>query len=978
MKIHSFRLGTFPLFLVLSILYSVPFFTESQAQLASVGNVYLSTQAMVDSIPPYEIISGRLWITGTDITNLDSLYHITEIQEDLFISDANSLANIDGLSNLHTIGEELFFSSAPDPNLFLKDLDAFSNLTSVGTNIYIRNLDSLTHIGGLSGVTHANRLTILDCESLTNIDGLINVTSTEDELRIWFCPNLENIDGLANLTHVNGDLDISYLDKITNLDGLSSLTRCGGKLNIRGNDQLVNLHGLSNLDSTGYSSSGEANWWSWLAITQNALLPSLDGIHNLKKIGGGIEIQGNDLLLEIDALSQIDSVFGNIDIRSNTVLKDLYGLRNVVYYMGDIDLQYNDSLENCCGIYNYVNAVGVAVANPDIYSNGAGCTAADILANGPCPPEPVERVITGYSYFDLNDNCLSDTAADLPLSYEIVQALPGPYYGATDAQGQYELSIDTGMFQVSVLSLPSSFEACDTNVLVSVLPTDTIISVQDLGIKVDSCPDLTVDISGFWYRRCFPGNIQIQYCNNSLFPTHQVELFVSLPDELEFLSANRPHAYGADSVLMFDLGTLTPFQCGTITVHSQVSCNSVELLGITQCVEGWIASPDMCFDSLPGWSGASLSMEKECVNHQNQFLILNEGQSDMLDSVEYRMFADTSLVQVAKLLLNSGDSLQIVIPGDGQMYRMEVDQVMHHPTNAMLSAAIEGCDPTLNAGTSRGMLNLFPAPVRIPNPSFAIDCQQIIGAYDPNDKQVFPRGIGTAGLTRPGSRLQYLIRFQNTGNDTAFNIVISDTLSEELDMSTFRLGNASHPYRLEVSGFGRPILNFYFDNIQLPDSNMNEPASHGYIQFFSHHDPDAALGTQIENFADIYFDFNPPIRTNTVVNTLSLFQAEAIGSIDGIETTYLPAMTTGIKGGIDHSLQVFPNPAHDNIHISGTGNRLSSIKVEWMDIHGRIIQQSSIKAPMGKFLIQQEVPDIPPGLYLIRINGQHLRKIMVY
>jgi hypothetical protein len=113
-----------------------------------------------------------------------------------------------------------------------------------------------------------------------------------------------------------------------------------------------------------------------------------------------------------------------------------------------------------------------------------------------------------------------------------------------------------------------------------------------------------------------------------------------------------------------------------------------------------------------------------------------------------------------------------------------------------------------------------------------------------------------------------VIRFQNTGTDVAYKVVVVDTLSADLDVSTLQLGSCRIPYKVQVSGKGRPVLTFTFNNILLPDSNANEPASHGYIQFSIK--PKAGLPekTRIENFADILFDYNEPVRTNTTFNTL--------------------------------------------------------------------------------------------------------------
>jgi hypothetical protein len=113
-----------------------------------------------------------------------------------------------------------------------------------------------------------------------------------------------------------------------------------------------------------------------------------------------------------------------------------------------------------------------------------------------------------------------------------------------------------------------------------------------------------------------------------------------------------------------------------------------------------------------------------------------------------------------------------------------------------------------------------------------------------------------------------VIRFQNTGTDVAYKVVVVDTLSEHLDISTLRVGAVSHPYTMQVSGKGRPVLTFTFKDINLPDSTADEPRSHGRIQFTIRPKADLPEKTRVENFADIFFDYNEPVRTNTTVNTL--------------------------------------------------------------------------------------------------------------
>ncbi|MBK6831758.1 MAG: hypothetical protein IPG92_13905 [Flavobacteriales bacterium] len=107
------------------------------------------------------------------------------------------------------------------------------------------------------------------------------------------------------------------------------------------------------------------------------------------------------------------------------------------------------------------------------------------------------------------------------------------------------------------------------------------------------------------------------------------------------------------------------------------------------------------------------------------------------------------------------------------------------------------------------------------------------------------------------------MRFQNTGTDTAFPIVITDTLPQYLDPATIRMGAGSHGFSWSLSGQG--TLRWVFPNILLPDSNVNEPRSHGFVSFRIRPYQPLLPGTTIENIANIYFDFNPPVITEPSV-----------------------------------------------------------------------------------------------------------------
>jgi uncharacterized repeat protein (TIGR01451 family) len=140
--------------------------------------------------------------------------------------------------------------------------------------------------------------------------------------------------------------------------------------------------------------------------------------------------------------------------------------------------------------------------------------------------------------------------------------------------------------------------------------------------------------------------------------------------------------------------------------------------------------------------------------------------------------------------------------------------------------------------------------------------QLVTGAYDPNDKLETHGGYMSRTQVNNGEYLNYIIRFQNTGIDTAFSVAIKDTLENNIDAASLQMVGASHNYTLTITDDNK--LEWKFENILLPDSNTNKKASHGYLAFRVKPQAFVTNGTLISNRSDIYFDLNPPVRTKMV------------------------------------------------------------------------------------------------------------------
>ena len=221
-------------------------------------------------------------------------------------------------------------------------------------------------------------------------------------------------------------------------------------------------------------------------------------------------------------------------------------------------------------------------------------------------------------------------------------------------------------------------------------------------------------------------------------------------------------------------------------------------------------------------------------------------------------------------------------------------------------------------------------------------------AYDPNDKFVYPQGVSDNKYTLFGEELIYTIRFQNTGTDTAFTVRIEDQLDQDLDWQTFLPIDGSHNFITNLNDDG--VVSFLFENILLPDSTTNEPGSHGFVSFRIMPKDGLAENTEVNNTANIFFDFNPPIETNTTLNTF----------VSQIPTnTGEPYQKVG--------LSVFPNPFKYHTTIALNEYPVGhSANLHIYNTEGQLIQTHTI-APGHQIHIDGKF--LADGVYLYELRG---------
>jgi uncharacterized repeat protein (TIGR01451 family) len=219
----------------------------------------------------------------------------------------------------------------------------------------------------------------------------------------------------------------------------------------------------------------------------------------------------------------------------------------------------------------------------------------------------------------------------------------------------------------------------------------------------------------------------------------------------------------------------------------------------------------------------------------------------------------------------------------------------------------------------------------------------VVGAIDPNDIVVTPLGEGRDGFIEKDQVLTYTIRFENVGSWPATYVFIDNQISENLDIASFTMIASSHPstYRLHADG----LLEIAYLNINLPPTEVDSIGSHGYFKYSARPKSDIKPGDRILNVAEIVFDFEAPIITNTTLHTI-------FRTADQIQPP-----------------NIYPNPFNPITQIQFDVLRRSNVTVQVFDIAGRLVETLvSGQQAAGTHTISWDASRLASGIYLVRMQ----------
>jgi hypothetical protein len=829
---------------------------------------------------------------------------VYNIKEDPFIYGFHNyfgLPEMINIANYNYANSQLSFDIQHqyyDNNLdsLAADLDSFSNIISVDTSIYF---DSNV------GFRYYNILRTNDGGLLMNLMVVVNRKDTLSYVYIFE----------SYLLKLNANNEKEWLQKIpiTNVGITSNLLEMNNKYYIAFRENDLDRYTKKQMHLFSIDNNGNNEKLTSFPNEMNFM--HLRNVNNaLQLIGSsnGVADGNNDNRIDYSVLFiQFD------DNDSATIIKEVkmptiasFNAPKIIYEEPTIDLQNGSSV------------FGFRYEDVNNSSNKSVLINIDSLGN------VYTTKISGTIFGDKNNNCTAENSDAFLRNYAL-RAInqTDSFYTSTDTLGKYEMYLDSGNYQMQLLPNPSyplwKLQNCSIPSTIQLNDGDS--ATIDIGLTPTiSCTNLTVSLTAPMLRRCFENTYYINYCNNGTVNANNAYIDVTLDHFLDFNTSTQTLTNLGNNVFRFNVGNVETGKCGAFSFTATVNCDST-ILGQTHCTEAHIF-PDTVCSPIP-YNGAIIKASASCKTNKVEFKLKNIG-GNMQGDRKYIVIQDQVLRSIQNYNLPSGNELIVDVPlQSGATYRIEAEQPANFPSflgDPKVAAFIEGCRVNANDTFTTGIISQFP--LFDGEPYRAIDCQQNRGSYDPNDKAAKPTGVGVEHFIDKNIPLDYTIRFQNTGTDTAFTVSIIDTISAYLDINSIQLSATSHPCNMIRRDTN--VIQFLFENIKLVDSTNNAEASNGFVQFHIQQKNNNALGTVINNNASIYFDYNPAIVTNTIFHTIE----ENYLRIDLISSTRNEAYK-------NIELSVFPNPFNDKTSLIIKNAALKNPILILLDATGKVVDE---------------------------------------
>jgi len=311
-------------------------------------------------------------------------------------------------------------------------------------------------------------------------------------------------------------------------------------------------------------------------------------------------------------------------------------------------------------------------------------------------------------------------------------------------------------------------------------------------------------------------------------------------------------------------------------------------------------------------------------------------------------FAPGGYFNGASGFYNTADSFTALAPGAAKQFLVSYDVPADLPTGTSIVF--------LDSVGYKGPV-ITPATDNTPFNNYNTFTTAVTNTSAPNFKEVSPVGTGAAGtISYTDSVLEYMVHFQNTNLYPAENVVIVDTLDNNLNWATLHPVFTSAPCQVSMQQVGGyKIVKFMFTDINLPSASTDQVRSNGMLTYTVHTNSGGSVGTTYKNRASVYLDDMAPSMTNTTLNTL--------GTAAPPSNVAVPVVTA------QNAFTVYPNPANNTFNAIITSATTATGDLKVCDITGRTLITKTVNAQIGTQTVAVDVNHLAPGTYFVTYSA---------